>query len=64
MIRLCLDCCKAKEIKGLSEKYTKLEVLTFILNDLKNLEGLPKLPSLKKVQNTSNPGCSMLVTML
>lgn len=54
IIDLNLDNSKATEIEGLTDEYSRLETLSLINVGLQSLRGLPKLPSLKRLELSDN----------
>lgn len=51
---LILDNCRAPSIEGLTEEYSKLEVLSLINAGLTTLKGFPSLPSLLQLELSDN----------
>lgn len=51
---LNLDLCRSPNIVGLTEEFTKLEILSLINVGLTTLKGFPKLPNLKKLELSDN----------
>lgn len=51
---LILDNCRAPSIEGLTEEYSKLEVLSLINAGLTTLKGFPSLPALVQLELSDN----------
>jgi len=69
---LILDNCRAATVEGLTEEYSKLEILSLINAGLTTLKGFPSLPSLLQLELSDNrisgqleylKGCSKLQSL-